>query len=142
MDLPIPPAESQPRPEDVRFLEDQLYEYNVEKTGFDDGQWLAIFVRDGDGAIAAGLHGWTWGGICKVLTLWVRKDLRHHGYGSRLLAAAEGEAKARGCNWLTLDTYSFQAPHFYQEHGYVVIDAIEDALPPHRLYRLKKRLTP
>jgi GNAT superfamily N-acetyltransferase len=140
MDLPIPPAESQPRPEDVRFLEDQLYEYNVEKTGFDDGQWLAIFVRDGEGAIAAGIYGWTWGGMCKVLTLWVREDLRHHGYGSRLLAAAEAEAKARGCTWLTLDTYSFQAPHFYEEHGYEVIDAVLDALPPHRLYRLKKRL--
>ena len=142
MDLPIPPAESQPRPEDVRFLDDRLYEYNVEKTGFDDGQWLAIFVRDGEGAITAGLHGWTWGRMCKVLTLWVHKDLRHHGYGSRLLAAAEAEATARGCAWITLDTYSFQAPHFYQEHGYVVIDDVEDALPPHRLYRLKKRLAP
>jgi len=28
--------------EDVRCLEDRLYEYNVEKTGADDGQWLAI----------------------------------------------------------------------------------------------------
>jgi len=59
LDLPIPPAESEPRPEDVRFLEDQLYLYNVEKTGFDDGRWLAFFVREADGAIAAGLHGWT-----------------------------------------------------------------------------------
>src|SRR5215831_12651342 len=49
-----PPAESEPRPEDVRFLEDQLYLYNVEKTGFDDGRWLAFFVREADGAIAAG----------------------------------------------------------------------------------------
>ncbi|HTY76644.1 MAG TPA: GNAT family N-acetyltransferase [Candidatus Bathyarchaeia archaeon] len=138
--LSIPAAESEPRPEDVRFLDDRLYEYNVEKTGFDNGQWLAFFVRDGEGAIAAGLHGWTWGGVGKVLTLWVRKDLRGHGYGARLLAAAEAEAKARGCDRLTLDTYSFQAPLFYQKKGYEVIDAIEDALPSHRLYRLKKAL--
>ena len=140
MDLPIPPAESEPRPEDVRFLEDQLYLYNVEKTGFDDGRWLAFFVRDADGAIAAGLHGWTWGSVCKVQTLWVREDLRRRGYGTRLLAAAETEAKARGCTRLTLDTYDFQAPLFYRKHGYEVIDAIEDALPPHHLYRLKKIL--
>ena len=38
MDLRIPAAESEPRPEDVRFLEDQLYLYNVEKTGFDNGR--------------------------------------------------------------------------------------------------------
>src|SRR5262249_26863657 len=140
MDLPIPPVESQPRPEDVRFLPDQLYLYNVEKTGFDDGQWLAFFVRDADGAIAAGLHGWTWGSVGKVQTLWVREDLRRRGYGTRLLAAAETEAKARGCMHLTLDTYGFQAPLFYQKHGYEVVDAIEDALPPHCLYRLKKTL--
>jgi len=140
MDLPIPAAESEPRPEDVRFLEDQLYLYNVEQTGFDNGQWLTFFVRDGAGTIVAGLHGWTWGGVGRVQTLWVRKDLRGHGFGARLLAAAETEAKARGCDRLTLDTYSFQAPLFYQKKGYEVIDAIEDALPPHRLYRLKKSL--
>jgi GNAT superfamily N-acetyltransferase len=140
MDLPIPAAESEPRPEDVRFLEDQLYLYNVEQTGFDNGQWLTFFVRDGAGTIVAGLHGWTWGGVGRVQTLWVRKDLRGHGFGARLLAAAETEAKARGCDRLTLDTYSFQAPLFYQKKGYEVVDSIEDALPPHRLYRLKKSL--
>src|SRR5215471_4181782 len=100
MDLPIPTAESEPRPEDVRFLEDQLYLYNVEQTGFDNGQWLTFFVRDGAGTIVAGLHGWTWGGVGRVQTLWVRKDLRGHGFGARLLAAAETEAKARGCDRL------------------------------------------
>ena len=30
--------------EDIRFLEDQLYAYNVQQTGVDNGQWLAIFV--------------------------------------------------------------------------------------------------
>src|SRR5262249_56884652 len=106
-DFTVSHAESQPRPEDARFLADQLYLYNVEKTGFDDGQWLAFFVRDADGAIAAGLHGWTWGSVGKVQTLWVREDLRRRGYGTRLLAAAEPEAKARGGTRLILDTYGF-----------------------------------
>lgn len=38
--------ETDPRVEDVRFLEDRLYAYGVEQTGVNDGQWLAIFLRD------------------------------------------------------------------------------------------------
>jgi GNAT superfamily N-acetyltransferase len=140
MDLPIPPVDREPHPEAVRFLEDRLYHYNAEQTGFHDGQWLSIFVRDDQGEIAAGLHGWTWGGTCRVQTLWVRSDLRRHGYGTRLLAAAEAEARARGCHRLGLETYSFQAPLFYQKHGYEVVGVHDEVLPPHRLYRLSKNL--
>jgi GNAT superfamily N-acetyltransferase len=140
MDLPIPPFESAPKPEDVRFLEDQLYAYNVEQTRVDDGRWLTVFVRDDSGRIAAGLHGWTWGGGAKVQTLWVRQDLRRHGYGTRLLAAAEAEARARGCDRIQLDTFSFQAPLFYQKHGYEVLAVENDTLLEHKHYRLRKRL--
>jgi GNAT superfamily N-acetyltransferase len=142
MDLPSPRIETEPRPEDVRFIEDRLYDYNVEQTGVGDGQWLAIFIRDDNGDLAAGLHGWTWGGGCRVQTFWVRSDLRRHGYGTKMLAAAEEEASARGCDRLLLDTFSFQAPLFYQKHGYEVVGVFDDVLPPHRLYRLRKSLKP
>lgn len=140
MDLPIPRVEVEPRPEDIRFLEDRLYDYNVERTGLNDGQWLSILVRDNDGVIAAGLHGWTWGGGGRVQTIWVRSDLRRQGYGTRLLAAAEQEARARGCDRLLLDTFSFQAPLFYQKHGYEIVRVDDDVLSNHKLYRLKKQL--
>jgi GNAT superfamily N-acetyltransferase len=139
-DLPIPRIETEPTPEDVRFLEDRLYDYNVERTGLNDGQWLTFFVRDDDGKIVAGLHGWTWGGGCRVQTIWVRSDLRGLGYGTRLLAEAEKEARARGCDRILLDTFSFQAPLFYQKHGYQIVGVDEDALLEHKSYRLKKGL--
>ena len=50
-------VESHPAVEDVRFLEDRLYDYNAAQTGVDDGQWLAIFVRDEQQQICAGLGG-------------------------------------------------------------------------------------
>ena len=49
--------EVEPAPADIRFLEDRLYDYNVEQTGSDDGKRLSIFVRDDKGLIVAGLHG-------------------------------------------------------------------------------------
>ena len=88
--------EVEPAQKDIRFLEDGLYDYNVEQTGSGDGKELTIFVRDDTGEIVAGLLGWTWCGACKVERLWVRKDLRQQGHGQRLLAAAEQEARARG----------------------------------------------
>jgi len=135
--------EVQPAPKDIRSLDDSLYDYNVEQTGSDDGKWLSIFVRDDTGGIVAGLHGWTWCGACKVERLWVRQDLRRKGYGQRLLAAAEQEARARGCVQILLDTFSFQAPLFYRKLGYEVIGVVE-GFPrrPHSEYHLRKTLIP
>jgi GNAT superfamily N-acetyltransferase len=132
--------EVEPTPQDIRFLEDRLYDYNVERTGLVDGKWLSIFVRDDKGEIVAGLHGWTWGGCGRVQDLWVRHDLRRHGHGTRMLEAAEREAVARGCDRLFLDTFSFQAPLFYQKLGYEIIGSLDGFMPPHQLYHLRKKL--
>jgi GNAT superfamily N-acetyltransferase len=133
--------EVEPRPGDVRILDDRLYAYNVKQTGADDGKWLTIFVRDDAGEIVAGLHGWTWCDACKVERLWVREDLRRLGYGQRLLAAAEDEARARGCHQVLLDTFSFQAPLFYKKLGYQVT-GVAEGFPrsPHSEYHLRKSL--
>jgi GNAT superfamily N-acetyltransferase len=132
--------EDKPNPADVRALEDGLYRYNVEQTGRDDGRWLGIFVRDADGRITAGLSGWTWAGWLKVSILWVDRDLRRRGIGSDLLKAAETEAAARGCTRATLDTYSFQAPDFYQRLGYRIVAAVDDLPAGYQHYTLVKEL--
>jgi GNAT superfamily N-acetyltransferase len=132
--------DDEPSTADVRALEDGLYRYNVEQTLRDDGRWLAIFVRDIDGRITAGLNGWTWAGWLKVSNLWVRHDLRRKGVGSDLLKAAETEAAARGCTRATIDTYSFQAPDFYQRLGYRIVAAVDDRPAGHKHYTLVKDL--
>jgi len=133
--------EVEPAPKDIRFLQDRLYDYNVEQTGSGDGKWLSIFFRDDAGEVVAGLRGWTWCGACRVQSLWVRQDLRRQGYGQRLLGAAEQKARARGCDQVSLDTFSFQAPLFYKKLGYEVI-AVVEGFPcrPHSEYHLRKTL--
>jgi ribosomal protein S18 acetylase RimI-like enzyme len=116
--------EDDPRREDVALLDERLYEFNASASGVDDGRSLAIFVRDGDGTIVAGLHGWTWGGTGFVQAIWVHQTRRGRGLGSRLLSAAEAEARRRGCHQMHLDTHSYQAPRFYEKLGYEVIGTL------------------
>jgi len=133
-------VEAHPTVEDSRFLEDRLYEYGVQQTGVDDGQWLAIFLRDAQQTIQAGLKGWTWCGSCYLQTVWIHPDLRGHGLGTQLLQAAEQEARRRGCTHMVLGSYSFQAPGFYQKLGYEVFAVLEDHPRGHQHYSLHKWL--
>ncbi len=63
--------------------------------GLGDEVELAIFVRDA-GRVVAGISGWTWGDCCELQNLWVDPSLGGRWLGTRLLAAAEAEAAARG----------------------------------------------
>lgn len=110
--------EEEPAPEAVAYVEDRLNEFNFATTGITDGRELAIFARAPGGTIVAGLCGHTWGGTCKVRLLWVDEPLRRGGLGSRLLEAAEEEARRRGCTQIVLSTHSFQAPEFYRRRGF------------------------
>jgi len=130
----------QPAPEDMSFLGDRLYEFNVGATAIRDGVLLGIFMRDADGAITAGLHGHTWGGTCEISRLWVSEDLRHRGIGSRLMMAAEAEARRRCCRQMFLSTHSFQAPAFYERLGFAEIGRISDYPAGHDQIFLRKSL--
>jgi GNAT superfamily N-acetyltransferase len=139
MDEPLR-VESRVENDDIHALEDRLYEVNLARTGRTDGSMLGIFVRDAEGALRAGLYGHTWGGWLEVRALWVREEERGRGLGSRLLAAAEAEARARGCHTAILETHSFQAPEFYRRHGYEVYAEHVGYPPGHSKLYLKKHL--
>jgi len=102
---------------DVAALRDALHTYNVAATGYRDGRALSCFVRE-HGELIAGIDGFTWGGYARIEHLWVARAFRGQGLGTRLLQAAQAEARRRGCTTVVLDAHSFQAPDLYQSHGY------------------------
>ena len=106
-----------PRPEDETFVIEQTRSYNRRYTDR-DVRALCVFARTPDGTIVGGLTGMTYWQYLEVAYLWVNEAHRGAGYATKLMAAAESEARARGCRHAVVDTYSFQALAFYQRIGY------------------------
>jgi ribosomal protein S18 acetylase RimI-like enzyme len=128
------------RPEDLQFLEEQVNEFNFATTGFRDARLLVTMLRDAVGRVYAGLSGHTWGGAAEIRFLWVDESHRRSGIGSRLLRAAEEEARSRGCRKIVLSTHSFQAPDFYRKQGYIVAGECLDYPRGYRHILLEKLL--
>jgi GNAT superfamily N-acetyltransferase len=101
-------------------LSEELDVVNAAATpGIDTAQELTVRITDGDGALAAGISGWTWGVAAGIGMTWVRADARAARLGSRLLTDFEAEALRRGCTHVFVTSFTFQAPGFYERHGYV-----------------------
>ena len=134
------PIETEPEPEDVRFLEDRIYEFNVQAAGISDAKLFAVFLRVNDGVTVGGIFGWTWGDTCYVRYLFVPTHMRNQGHGSDLMRTVEAEAKARGCGQIVLETHSFQAPDFYRRLGFEVTGCVDGYPVGHQYLTMLKRL--
>ncbi|PBI81073.1 MULTISPECIES: GNAT family N-acetyltransferase [Rahnella] len=87
---------------------------------------LGIFVEDEQGNKQAGIVAETVGKWMYIQMLWVDESLRGQDVGTQLITEAEEEAKARGCRYSLVDTFSFQARPFYERMGYHMQMALED----------------
>ena len=132
--------ESNPAPEDVQFLRENLNEFNARVTGIWDGKFLSVFKRAPDGALRAGIFGWTWGGTCYIRYLFVCEHWRGQGQGTLLVRAVETEARSRGCKQIVLETHDFQAPRFYQKLGFAIVGRVDNYPQGHQFLMLVKQL--
>lgn len=103
-----------------------LVRFNVERAGPYDWRPLAVLITDrGTAETIGGLWGRTcWKWLCVEL-LFIPENCRGSGIGSSLMRQAEEEAIRRGCVGAWLDTFSYQAPGFYERLGYTLFGTIE-----------------
>jgi len=117
-----------------------INDHNEQHAGDDKSQRLCFVVRGPDGEIAGGVIAvvyWDW---LAIDLMWVKEELRGRGYGHRLLTMVEDEARQRGARHVHLDTFSFQAPEFYEKHGYRVFGELAEFPAGHQRYYLTKDL--
>jgi GNAT superfamily N-acetyltransferase len=114
--------------------------YNTQHAGADNPRRICYTVRGPDGTTAGGVIGvvfWDW---LYVDLMWLPEALRGRGFGRQLLQSLEDEARKQGARYAFLDTFSFQAPGFYQKYGYQVYGQLPDFPAGHTRFYLKKEL--
>ena len=114
--------------------------YNTQQAGDDNAQTLCFVLQSPDQEIEGGVIGATYWDWFYLDLMWIKEELRGCGYGHRLMGLAEDEARQRGAKNAYLDTFSFQAPDFYKQHGYQVFGELQDFPPGHQRYFLRKQL--
>lgn len=129
-----------PTENEIQYVRDALAQFNKKTVGEDGHTPLSIVTYDGNGNVIGGIVGGTYWGWMYVDILWVHEQHRGKGIGSSLLQKAEQEAIRRGCHHVHLDTMSWQAPAFYQKHGYEVIGILPDIPNGNQKYLLTKAL--
>lgn len=117
-----------------------ISEYNTQQAGDDQGKNLCFVLKAADETIVGGVIGATYWNWLFVNLMWLQDRLRGRGYGRQLLLLAEEEARRRGAQHAYLDTFSFQAPDFYQKNGYRVFGELADFPAGHTRYFMVKDL--
>lgn len=129
-----------PTESEIKYIRKSLDQFNQMIVGDDGHQHLNIIEYDDNGNVIGGILGGSYWGWMYVDVLWVHESHRRRGIGSKLLHEAEKEALRRGCHHVHLDTMSWQAPDFYEKHGYSVIGALPDIPIGNQKYLLVKVL--
>ena len=96
-----------------------LNAYNDAATGYADRRPLAVLVKDpATGELLGGATGRSSLGMLFLELFYLPKAIRGQGLGTAVLQAFEEEGRRRGCVAGVLYTISFQAPEFYERHGW------------------------
>lgn len=117
-----------------------ISDYNDQQAGDQNAQQICYCVFGPDQEIVGGVLGaifWDW---LYIDLMWIKDGLRGRGFGRQLLTLIEDEGRRRAARFAHLDTFSFQAPGFYQKHGYRVFGELHNFPAGHTRYYLTKEL--
>lgn len=124
-----------------RRLWDGLIRYNRRTAGPFRYSRTVLSVRDGNGRLLGGLILQSYWKESYVELLWLSGKARRLGYGRRLMAEAERRARRRGSLLMHLNTYSFQAPGFYEKLGFKRFGGMSGSPPGASRHFYVKRLS-
>lgn len=130
---------STPKSQEEDFIIQQLWLHNSAYAPVDIVPLLITTTNDNN-EIIAGLISRTWWNSLEIQYLWVNKNHRKTGIGTKLMMQAEQEAINRGCHQAYVDTFDFQAIDFYKRMGYGEYGHLDGYAHNHSRYYMSKRL--
>lgn len=133
-----------PNKEDLKTLSKGIGSFNQgylpDDVGFEKDTKFAVFAKDEQGKILGGIRANAFWNYCIIELLWLSKDSRGLGVGTKLMNANEKFAKEHGFNYVRTETLSFQAKPFYEKLGFKVFGELPDYPKGHTTYCLIKAL--
>jgi len=113
------------------YVKQQMLEYNskfIQPVGPSKNVPVHLVLKAEDGTIMGGLSATIFylRARCYIDRLWIHESLRGLDYGTKLMNAIEEKVKLENCNIILVDTFSFQAPRFYEKLGYQVYGKLDD----------------
>ena len=101
---------------------------------------FCFVARDGDGRIIGAVTGRAYYDEVHIGDLIIAEEHRRKGLGRRLCRAVEDAYRGRGYRTVTLTTFGFQAPAFYEKLGFEIEFVRKNDDPKLCKYFLKKAL--
>ena len=117
-----------------------LLAFNRERAGPLKYSRAVISVRDGRQRLLGGLILQSYWRESYVELLWLSARARRAGLGAALVREAERRARRRGSRVIWLNTYTFQAPRFYEKQGYRRFGSLSGSPRGHRRHFYAKQL--
>jgi GNAT superfamily N-acetyltransferase len=124
-----------------RQLWNGLVRYNRATAGPLRYTRTVLTVRNDAGKLQGGLILQSYWKESYVELLWLSAKARRGGLGRKLMQEAERRARRRGSLLIHLNTYSFQAPGFYEKLGFRRFGGMEGSPAGASRHFYAKRLT-
>jgi len=134
-------TEGEPNPDDFESLSKGLLSHHESQGHKRIWEKYCIFLKDKSGKAHAGIIvTFLWNGM-HIDSLWVDESLRGNDYGTKLMKMVEEAAIKKKCTIAYTDTFTWQAPEFYEKLGYKIYGRLEEFPEGNSLSYYYKRLT-
>ncbi len=139
-DLRIETIDGDPEPEDMEVLVAGMLAYHSDKGHPRKVDKVSITIKSEDGKlVGCAMVAFLYNGM-EINSLWVDESMRGHGLGQKLMELAEAEGKKRGAEFAYTNTFTWQAPGFYEKLGYKRYGKLEDFPAGNQLSYYRKDL--
>jgi ribosomal protein S18 acetylase RimI-like enzyme len=132
--------EGELNPEDKKVMVDGMLAYHVSQGHPRKVETSSILLKDENNKLFGVVSmSFLWNGM-EIQSLWIDESVRKQGWGSKLMEAAEAEGIKRGCTFAYTNTFTWQAPGFYEKLGYTLYGKLENFPEDNSLSYYRKSL--
>ncbi len=102
-----------------KIIKQEMRQATKDAIGYDEweGEMVCFEANHGNEFLGAIVMEIILGQMC-IHYVVVKEKYRNKGIGTQLLQKAFELAKVRGCTFAYLETLNYQAPKFYEKHGF------------------------